>query len=383
MESVIVTIVFACCATAHFVGMCVMAMLARHHVQYLSLAWIMAIFSVILSVVAVYGEAVAVGRPGILNPYMMLMLVVGAYLQSIYSLGIVMPGFLQWSRMWKYATPIFLLTACYILAMFPAERLTNVYSMAELFQNIFSLDLILRCIALLMGGYYILNIVFLPYRMARKTVFPMSLVAYLVVLVLSVIFYLYTALNYTPMLLCIFLVLFTIVNFFWISYSIETLLVKIPHPDISMCSEGGGQVLPELVDNVVNEQRQVDFNEMNLQRYLRVQNWMQTNKKIWTDNGFTRDKLCEETGINRQLMLQCLRSQGHNNIHEYIATYRIREFMRMIVAGEATTVADCYMVGFAAPKTARSCFERIEGENLDSFIASRSKSKSVDTDKVL
>lgn len=381
MESVIVTIVFACCATAHFVGMCVMAMLARHHVQYLSLAWIMAIFSAILSVVAVYGESVAVGRPGILNPYMMLMLVVGSYLQSIYALGIAMPGFLQWSRMWKYASPIFLLAIVYLLAMQFSDGLTMVYSVGELFRSIFSLEVILRLLALLMGGYYVLNIVLLPLRMAGRTVFPMSLVAYVTALVLSLIFYLYTSLYYTPVLLCIYLVLFTIVNFFWICYSIDTLVLKVPHPDVVLEPVEADNDAEAVAEQPVEVRPRADFNEMNLQRYLRVQKWMQNNKEVWTDNGFTRDRLCEETGINRQLMLQCLRSQGHNNIHEFIATYRVSELRRLILSGKVTSVSDCYMVGFVAPKTARSCFERIEGENLDSFIASRSKSKSMNTDK--
>ena len=381
MESVIVTIVFACCATAHFVGMCVMAMLARHHVQYLSLAWIMAIFSAILSVVAVYGEAVAVGRPGILNPYMMLMLVVGSYLQSIYALGIAMPGFLQWSRMWKYASPIFLLAIVYLLAMQFSDGLTMVYSVGELFRSIFSLEVILRLLALLMGGYYVLNIVLLPLRMAGGTVFPMSLVAYVTALVLSLIFYLYTSLYYTPVLLCIYLVLFTIVNFFWICYSIDTLVLKVPHPDVVLEPVEADNDAEPVAEQPVEARPRADFNEMNLQRYLRVQKWMQNNKEVWTDNGFTRDRLCEETGINRQLMLQCLRSQGHNNIHEFIATYRVSELRRLILSGKVTSVSDCYMVGFVAPKTARSCFERIEGENLDSFIVSRSNSKSMNADK--
>jgi AraC-like DNA-binding protein len=86
------------------------------------------------------------------------------------------------------------------------------------------------------------------------------------------------------------------------------------------------------------------------------------------NNGFNRDKLCDETGINRQLMLQCLRSQGHNNIHEYITTYRVEELMRLIRQGEVTSVSDCILVGFVTPKTARACFERIAGSNLDDFL---------------
>ena len=52
LDAIIVTVVFACCATAHFVGMCLTGILARHRVQYLSLAWILAIFFVVIAIVA-------------------------------------------------------------------------------------------------------------------------------------------------------------------------------------------------------------------------------------------------------------------------------------------------------------------------------------------
>lgn len=368
VDAIIVTVVFACCATAHFVGMFLTGILARHRVQYLSLAWILAIFFVVIAIVAMFGKSVADGRPGLLNPYMLLMLVVGSYLQSIYSLGLVMPGFLQWGRMLRYAAPVLVLAVVYVIAIFLAGQLTIVYSADELFQNILSLDLILRLVALFLGVFYVVNIVILPRRLAYKTTFPLSLIAYTAVLILSVVLYFYTALNYTPMLLCSYMVIFTLSNFFWVCHSIEVLVTKIPHPDISMNVEEADMV-DKAEEASSDAKRQEDFNEMNQKRYMRVQLWMQGHKAEWMSNGFTRDKLCEETGINRQLMLQCLRSQGHNNIHDYITTYRIEELKRLVQVGRVGSVSDCVQVGFATAKTARSCFERIEGRNLDDYIA--------------
>ena len=370
LDAIIVTVVFACCATAHFVGMCLTGILARHRVQYLSLAWILAIFFVVIAIVAMFGEEVADGRPGLLNPYMLLMLVAGSYLQSIYSLGLVMPGFLQWGRMLRYAAPVLILAVVYVIALFPAERLTIVYSADELFKNILSLDLMLRLVALFLGGFYVVNIIFLPRRLAYKTTFPLSLIAYTAVLTLSVVLYFYTALNYTPMLLCFYMVIFTLSNFFWVCHSIEVLVTKIPHPDISLGVEGD-DVEEKAVEESSDMKRQLDFNEMNQKRYMRVQLWMQGHKSEWMSNGFTRESLCEGTGINRQLMLQCLRSQGHNNIHDYITTYRIEELKRLVQIGRIGSVSDCVQVGFATTKTARSCFECIEGHNLDEYIAQR------------
>lgn len=374
-ETTIVTLTFACCATAHFVGMCITGILARHRVQYLSLVAVLAIFFGVIAIVALFGENVAHGSPGLLNPYMLLMLTVGTYLQSIYSLGIVMPGYLQWERMVRYASPIVLLAIVYVAAMYPLDHVTKVYTAAELFDHLFSLDFILRIMALLLGVYYVLNIVVLPHRLAFKTVFPVSLIAYIVVLLLSVILYLYTALHYHPFLLCAYMCLFTVVNFFWVCHSMETLIIKIPHPDISLTPEipmESAEIAVE--DSAADEQRQADFNEANQRRYLQVQLWMQRNRDLWTGNGFTRDRLCEETGINRQLMLQCLRSQGHNNVHDYITAYRVRELKRLVARGEVRTLADTLAVGFGSIKTARLCFERIEGTDLDSYLEQKAQS---------
>lgn len=373
-EGIIVTTTFACCATAHLVGVCVMGMLALRRVQYMSLAWILAIFFGVIAIVAMFGDDVAGGRPGILNPYMLLMLVVGTYLQSIYSLGIAMPGYLQWGRMLRYASPIVVLALVYVIAMSFGEQLTKVYSFSELSDKIFSLDVFLRLVAMLLGLLYVLNIVFLPRRLAYKSEYPMLLVAYTVVLVLSVILYLYTALNYTPWLLCVYMVLFTLVNFFWVCHSVEKLITNIPHPNISLDSPDISDLHEEVV--IVQEEErhaQADFNEVNLNRYLRVETWMQQNKGKWKCNGFTRDRLCEETGINRQLLLQCLRSQGHNNVHEYITVYRVEELKRLVTRGEIASVSDSVDVGFGSVKTARSCFERIENQSLDEYIQNNVK----------
>lgn len=373
-EGIIVTTTFACCATAHLVGVCVMGMLALRRVQYMSLAWILAIFFGVIAIVAMFGDDVAGGRPGILNPYMLLMLVVGTYLQSIYSLGIAMPGYLQWGRMLRYASPIVVLALVYVIAMSFGEQLTKVYSFSELSDKIFSLDVFLRLVAMLLGLLYVLNIVFLPRRLAYKSEYPMLLVAYTVVLVLSVILYLYTALNYTPWLLCVYMVLFTLVNFFWVCHSVEKLITNIPRPNISLDSPDISDLHEEVV--IVQEEErhaQADFNEVNLNRYLRVETWMQQNKGKWKCNGFTRDRLCEETGINRQLLLQCLRSQGHNNVHEYITVYRVEELKRLVTRGEIASVSDSVDVGFGSVKTARSCFERIENQSLDEYIQNNVK----------
>lgn len=92
----------------------------------------------------------------------------------------------------------------------------------------------------------------------------------------------------------------------------------------------------------------------------------------WQDNTFGRDRLCEATGINRHLLLQCLRSQGYNNCHDYINSYRISALKRGVAEGTIRSVNDCVVVGFGSSKTARSCFERMEGVSLDDYLKRKS-----------
>ena len=118
-----------------------------------------------------------------------------------------------------------------------------------------------------------------------------------------------------------------------------------------------------------------DFNEANLKRFERVEYFMQ-HVREWQDNTFGRDRLCEATGINRHLLLQCLRSQGYNNCHDYINSYRINALKHGVSAGKISTVTDCLAVGFGSPKTARSCFERMEGMSLDDYLCQKSKGRT-------
>lgn len=382
--STVVLLTFACCATVHLVVTCVMGLYSRHRVEYLSLAWIMGIFTCVLLVVTPFSHSVATGQPGILHPYMLLTLVCGIYLQSIYTFGFSMPGFLQWERMWKYASPILILAAVYILAMYPVGKLTKVYSADELFQNIYNIDLFLRVVALGMGIYYIINILYLPHRFANLDNVPTFVKGYGTMLTLSCIFYVYVAINYTPLLLCVFLILFTCLNLYMVLRTLETTASHLAHPVINL-EENSEEfaVEPQKKEEVPEEEiteedkrqeaekqevRQHNFNQLNRERYQRVEKWMHTHHLEWTDHTFNRERLCEATGINRQLLLQCLRSQGHNNIHDYLMLYRVEELKRLIKRGEVTAVSESFNAGFGAPKTARMAFEKIEGVSLDSYI---------------
>ena len=123
MSENILFITLGSSAVVHFVITCVMALFARHRVQYLSLAWVNGIFCATTLVSSFFSHTIATAQPGILHPGMLLALMCACYLQSIYPLNISMPGFLQWERMWLYARPILVVLAIYIGAALMGSRI--------------------------------------------------------------------------------------------------------------------------------------------------------------------------------------------------------------------------------------------------------------------
>ena len=349
-------------AIVHFVIAIVMAVFARHRVQYLALAWVNGIFFCTLLVASLFAHDIAAGQPGILHPGMLLALLAACFLQSIYPLGVPMPGFLQWERMWRYALPILLLLSIYAVAILLGSRIVYVYSFRDLLENILSGDILMRLCILGLSIYYIVNIFMLPRRLARHASVPHYLLGYSFVLGLSVVFYTYVAIFYDLYLLSVYVVFFTLLNLYLILRTLESLALQLPRPVI----------IEEAEDPVVEENEEIpheDFNEANLYRFQRINYWMQTHRQEWKDSTFGRDRLCQAVGFNRHLVLQSIRSQGFNNVHDYINSFRVAELKRMIVRGEAKTLKDTLDAGFGTTKTVRTCFQQVEGISLDEFLA--------------
>ena len=356
----IVLLVLACCITVHFVLACVMSIYSRHKIQYLCLAWVNGLFFAMFLLAAFFSARIATGQPGVLHPMMLVSLVVACFLQSIYPLNISMPGFLQWERMWRYARPILVLLAIYIVAAAMGSRIVYIYSVGDLLENILSSDILLRLCALGLSLLYIVNIFLLPRRMARHANVPHYLLGYCFFMGLSVVFYTYVAIDFDVRLLAAYVVLFTVLNLYLTLRTLESLALELPRPVIKEVTEAPAEES--------KESDQDDFNEANLHRFERINFWMQTHKEEWKDSTFGRDRLCQEVGLNRHLVLQSVRSQGFNNVHDYISSFRIEELKRMISRGEVKALGDTLNAGFGTLQTVRSCFLKIEGIKLDEYL---------------
>lgn len=358
-----VMLTLACAATAHFVLTCVMSLYARHKIQYLCLAWVNGLFFVMLVGAACFSGQIAQGAPGMLHPVMLLSLVVTSYLQSIHPLSIPMPGYLQWGRMWRYALPAIILIAVYIpILIYFGTSLPVMDSVEDVAKGLFKTDMPLRLVSLGLSIYYIVNIFRLPHLIARHTDVPRYLVGYCTAMGITVLYYVSVSVYYSPLGLMVYIMMFTVVNLYLAFRTLETMALDLPKPVI-------GVVYSEPAADEVEKAEQEDFNRANMQRFQRITFWMQNHRSLWTDNSFGRDRLCEETGYNRHLVLQCVRSQGFNNVHDYINSYRIEALKQLVASGRIRTVADCAMVGFGTPKTARSCFARTEDMNLDDYLS--------------
>ena len=339
-----------------------MSLYARHKVQYLCLAWIDGIFATFLTVLCFCSHVISAGEPGILHPAMLFALVCVCFLQSIYPLSIPMPGYLQWGRMWHYAIPAIVWMILYIIVvLFARGEIIKYYTIDDIIDDFLNIAMILRLAALVLGIYYIANIFRLPKAMAKHAHVPRYLIGYCSVLGAVAVLYVMLTIFYSITLLVVYTILFTAINLYLVLRTLETMAINLPKPVIETVREAP-------TEEQIEQAEQEDFNDANLQRFQRIQYWMQHNREIWTDNTFNRERLCEAVGYNRHIVLQTLRSQGFNNVHDYINSYRIDLLKQLLRNGTVKSVSEALMVGFGTTKTVRSCYEKLEGVSLDEVL---------------
>ena len=280
-----------------------------------------------------FSDAISTKTPDSMHPLMMLYLVAVCYLQSIFPLSIPMPAFLQWRRMWEYASPAIVLIVLYVVGMLFGGKQVTLQTADDLWRNIFNIGVLLRLASLGLSLYYIANIFRLPHRLARHSNVPRYMIGYCVALGISVLYYCVCTIHYNITMMMIYVIIFTLLNLYLAFRTLETTALTLPKPVIQ---EVSAEPAPEEVEKAEKE----DFNEANLLRFQRIQSWMQDHKEEWKDNTFGRDRLCEAVGYNRHLVLQSVRSQGFYNTHEYINSFRIAELKRMVRHGEEREPAE-------------------------------------------
>ena len=224
--------------------------------------------------------------------------------------------------------------------------------------------MLFRLAGLGLSVYYVTNILRLPRLLVKNAEIPRYLKGYVTAMGLNMVFYIVVTAVFNAMLLLVYFYLFCLLNMYLFYRTLETMAIHLPKPEIVEVDEAP-------TEEVIVQAEKEDFNETNRHRFERVEFFMQHDRG-WQDNTFGRDRLCEATGINRHLLLQCLRSQGYNNCHDYINSYRISALKRGVADGSIVSVADCVVVGFGSSKTARICFERMEGMKLDDYLKKRS-----------
>ncbi len=359
MQTIVLNIIVVI-VVLHLMMAAVMALYSRYKIQYLALAWIMGLFAVFSCISLPFTPLFNFERVGYLHPFMLLLLVVLSFLQGIYPLSITMPGYLQWGRMVKYASPAIFLIILYIVCLLAGSHPIIIHSYSELLDNWWRPDMLFRLAGLFLSLYYVANILRLPREQARSVEIPRYVKGYTTVLGMNMLFYVVVIAVFDPVLIMVFFIMFCVLNMYLFFRTLETMAQRLPKPMIV-------EVEKEPVMAEEEKEEDEDFNEANRSRFERMEYFMQ-HQRDWEDSTFSRDRLCEATGINRHLMLQCLRSQGYNNCHDYINSYRIRALKHGIADGSIASVNDAVVVGFGSVKTARSCFERMEGMRLDDYL---------------
>ncbi len=354
----LVTTEFA--AAAHLMMSLVLFYFSRRNVQFLSQAWIMLLFSVIYSAGLFFLFTNEIPDLGVLHPVLLIYLMVCAYLQSIYPLGMCMPGYLQWGRMWKYATPALVLIAIYGMGLLIGNDWTRTKTFDDVCQNILCGDIILRIATLVLSAYYIVNVFRLPHKLVRQFQLPPDLLAYGSALGMVSVFFLGITFSFNCVAFVCYILALTLVNMFLFFRVLRPIAMAMSYPIIKPVEE------PTTFDSVTVSEMD-DFNEANLQRFQAMEYMMQ-HEKPFLDSLFNRERLCRLAGYNRHVVLQIVRSQGYNDIHEYIARYRVSELRKRIDAGDKIDVKHLEAFGFRTPKTAQKCFELYEKENLIDYV---------------
>lgn len=351
-------------AVAHLSVAIMLFIYARRSVAYLAQAWITLLTFAIYAVALAYIVTTDVIPPlGMLHPVLLCSLLVISFLQSINPLGMVMPGYLQMGRMVRYAAPAAGIVILYLLGVLADSNIVKIHDFDDLQENFLSGDVLLRLASLLLSSYYIVNIILLPHRLIRRAGYslPNKVVTYATLLGFVQILFVAVSIWFSYAFVVVYEVLFTAVSLMLTGFMTKALVVAQPYPQMHVV-----ETPPTLQE--ISEAEQEDFNAANLRRFESIEYAMQSQKPFLAPD-FTRDSLCRACGFNRHIVLQTLRSQGYNDVHDYISRYRVSELRRMIEAGEITDVRQHERVGFRTLKTAVLAFERYEHVSLADFVA--------------
>lgn len=345
---------------AHLLMSVVLFYFARRSVRYLSQAWIMLLFG--LMYVGMYLCILfrVMDAPGILHPGMLVYLLVCSYLQGIYPLGIAMPGYLQWGRMWRYAAPAIFILLIYVVGVLVGSNVIKVYEPEDLSEQFLSGDVVLRFLALGFSFYYIINIFVLPHRLVKKMELPRDQIFYGTLLGVIAVLFVGLTIHFDHVGFIVYQLFFTATNLFLSFRILRPVLDDMRLPEITPVETPPDEA--ELLKSAED-----DFNESNKQRFARIEYYMQTEKP-YTDPTFNRDVLCRHAGFNRHLVLQTLRSQGYNDVHEYISRYRVSEMRLAIEEGVLVEQHQVEKYGFKTYKTAVLAYGRYEGRDLNVYL---------------
>lgn len=352
-------------AVTHLTMSVILFIYSRRSVAYLAHAWSTLLTCIIYSVALFYfatHASIEATQIGMFHPTLLLALLVTSFLLSINPLGMVMPGYLQALRMVKYSRPAAAIIVLYLLGLIVGSKPVNIDSFDTLRRSFLSGDVLLRVASLLLSMYYVLNIIILPHRLIKKTGYslPTNVVSYASLLgIVQLLFVCATVWISYPLILT-YEVLFTAVSLMLTGCMIKANISVQPYPEIHLV-----ETPPTLQE--ISQTEQEDFNAANLQRFQGIEYVMQHDKP-YVAFDFNRDRLCRLSGFNRHIVLQALRSQGYNDVHDYISRYRVSELRRLIEVGEVTDIRQHECVGFRTLKTAVLAFERYEHEDLQRFI---------------
>ena len=261
----------------------------------------------------------------------------------------------------KYSLPLVILVFIYSITLAILGKSAPVYhSLGEMFAGFWQvMDTIARFLALAFSFTFVLSIVLLPRQLLKaETPIPPYVTACCASLGITYACFFVLSIHFFWWLLYLTTALLTAVNIAFVLHSLESIAESIPRP-----GKRGTEPAAQPAKSPANPRR--DFNEDNLFRFSKIEQYMQSSTE-WRDTSYTREKLCEAVGCNRHILLQSLRSQGYNTIHEYIMTYRVEYLSRLLQSNPEGNLSQlCFDAGFSTLITARSAYTNVLGRELN------------------
>lgn len=135
----------------------------------------------------------------------------------------------------------------------------------------------------------------------------------------------------------------------------------------------GKKNIKEDKSSIIKKSKQSQLKEKDLERYWTQLIKIMEEEKLFLTNTLSSTDIALKLNIPRQYLSQILRDCGSCNFYDFVNSYRIREFKRLLLLGEHkkyTLLSLSYSIGFNSKTTFNTAFKKDTGVSPSQYISS-------------